>query len=94
MKNSGNWAGTTWTATFLTAGDPATAQDFALKTWATDAVGGAIQVDTTGVANNDSGSMTAEAPAAVTTETFWLLAHGTFAQDTYGGTITYINAND
>lgn len=93
VKNSGDWTGTTWTATFLTSGDPASAQDFALKAWATDAVGSAIQVTTGFLATNDTGGMTAESPDAVTTETLWLLAHSTFAQDTYGGTITYINSN-
>ena len=95
VKNSGNWGGTNFTATFVTI-TPASAQEFALKALNADTIASATIVTTAaaGVATGDSGTITLESPTSVDTEYLWLLAHATFSKDTYTGTITYICSNN
>ena len=58
-----------------------------------DTFGSAVQVDTSGVSIDATGTLTAESGNTVATNTLWLKVASLFLVDTYSGNITYIIAD-
>lgn len=93
VKSSATWAGTVYNATFDATGNCTNDNEFSLKAYDADTFASAVQVDTTGVSIDATGTQTGEAGNAVATNTLWLKVATPFANDTYTGTITYIIAD-
>ena len=58
-----------------------------------DTFGSAVQVDTSGVSIDATGTITSENGNTISTNTLWLKTADTFGIDTYSGSITYIIAD-
>lgn len=93
VKSAASWGGVTYTATFDAGGTCTSAQEFSLKAFDADTFLSAVQVDTSGVSIDATGTLTTESGNEVTTNTLWLKAASVFAIDTYSGNITYIIAD-
>jgi hypothetical protein len=91
MKSNACWGGS---SSFDATGACSNDMEFALKADNTATLGTAVLVNTTGVAIDDTGTITGEGGDNVTTNNLWLKLSGTFTTGTYSnGTITYLIVN-
>jgi hypothetical protein len=89
VKSAASWSGTTYTANFDDSGTCDDDQEFSLMAYDEDTFGSAVQVDTTGVSIDATGTQTAEAGNTVAANALWMKV-GDFQIDTYSGNVTYI----
>ena len=94
VKSDAIWTGTTDNATYDATGNCSSAQEFSLMAFITDTFGSVVQVDTTGVSIDNTGTQTSEAGNEVATNTLWLKIALVFVNETYNGNITYIIADN
>ena len=92
VKSAATWTGATYSATFDATGTCDDDQEFSLKAYDADTFGSAVQVDTSGVSIDATGTQTAETGNTVAANTLWMKV-ARFQTDTYSGNITYIVAN-
>ncbi|OGO20481.1 MAG: hypothetical protein A2Z15_00260 [Chloroflexi bacterium RBG_16_50_11] len=88
-----NWTGGSFTAIFDVTGTCNDAQEFSLLAYISDTFGSAVQVNTTGISIDNTGTITDETGDTVATNSLWLKIALTFSIDTYNGNITYIIAD-
>ncbi len=93
VKSDATWAGATYTANYDSTGACDDAQEFSLRAYDSDVFGSSVQVNTTGVSIDATGTRTGEAGNDVTTNTLWLRIALVFSNDTYSGNIVYIIAD-
>ncbi|OGN95342.1 MAG: hypothetical protein A2Y89_02275 [Chloroflexi bacterium RBG_13_51_18] len=93
VKSDASWAGASFTANYDATGVCNDGQEFSLRAFDSDVFGSAVQVDTTGVSIDATGTLTAEAGNTVATNTVWLRIALVFQNDTYSGNIVYIIAD-
>jgi len=93
VKSDASWTGGSLTATYDATGACTNVQEFSLNAYDSDVFGSAVQVDTTGVSIDATGTITGETGNTVSTNTLWLKVASTFGTDTYNGNITYIIAD-
>lgn len=93
VKSDATWAGATFTADYDATGVCNDAQEFSLMAYDSDVFGSAVQVDTTGVSIDATGTKTGELGVDITVNTLWLKIALIFSNDTYSGNIVYIIAD-
>ncbi len=93
VKSAASWAGSSFSATYDATGSTSSVQEFSLMAYDADTFGSAVQVDTTGVSIDATGTITGETGSTVSANTVWLKVADTFAVDTYSGSINYIIAD-
>jgi hypothetical protein len=93
VKSDATWSGGTYTANYDATGTCGSSQQFSLQAYPSDTFGSAVQVDTTGVSIDATGTITTETGDNVANNTLWLKVASVFSIDTYSGTITYIIAD-
>lgn len=67
VKSAASWAGPSLTATYDAAGSISSVQEFSLKAYDADTFGSAVQVDTTGVSIDATGTITGETGDTIST---------------------------
>ena len=92
-KSDATWTGSLNDATYDATGACSSAQEFSLKAYPSDTFGSAVQVDTSGVSVDATGTQTGETGNAVASNTLWLKVASIFTTDTYSGNVTYIVAD-
>ncbi len=94
VKSAASWSsGNSLTATYDAGGTCSNVQEFSLKADIDVTLDGAVQVLTTGVSIDATGTITGETGNTVSTNTLWLKVAATFGVETYSGSITYIIAD-
>jgi hypothetical protein len=93
VRSDVTWTGATNNATFDSTGATENPQEFSLMAYVDDSFGSAVQVDTTGVSIDPTGTQTGEAGDLVANNTLWLKLASVFGIDTYNGDVTYIIAD-
>ena len=94
VKSDATWDGVTFTADYDATGACSSAQEFSLMAYISDTFGSAVQVDTTGVSIDATGTITDDDGVDATTNTLWLRIALVFSNDTYSGNIVYIIADN
>jgi len=92
VKSTSAWGGATLEPT-ETAPASMTKDTFSLKANKDATLDGAVMVDTSDVAIDETGGLTDEEPTGVTTNTLWIQLASDFTAGSYNGTITYIVAD-
>jgi hypothetical protein len=93
VKSDATWDGATYTADYDSTGVCNDPQEFSLMAYDSDVFGSAVQVDTTGVSIDATGTITDELGDDVITNSLWLKIALLFSNDTYSGNIVYIIAD-
>jgi hypothetical protein len=93
VKSDVAWGGTTYTADYDATGACDDPQEFSLLAYDADAFGSALQVDTSGISIDATGTQTGESGNTVASNTLWLKVASVFNIDTYSGNVTYIVEN-
>lgn len=90
VKSDASWAGAGNTANYDATGACDDGQEFSLMAFISDTFGSAVQVDTSGVTLDNTGTITGETGNVEAANTLWLKLAAIFVEDTYNGNITYI----
>ncbi|GAG43479.1 unnamed protein product, partial [marine sediment metagenome] len=94
VKSDAIWTGSSETADYDATGACSSGQEFSLMAYISDTFGSAVQVDTTGVSIDNTGTITDEDGDDATTNTLWLRIALVFSNDSYSGNIVYIIADN
>ena len=93
VKSDATWAGASFTANYDATGVCANPQEFSLRAYDSDVFASSVQVNTTGVSIDATGTQTGELGFDVAINTLWLKIALVLSNDTYSGNIVYIIAD-